>query len=211
MSKLRRIVLIRHGETVGNSKERFHGSSDIPLSDEGRAQMRVVARSLSGEVFDLVVASPLRRSWESAQILAGVAPVRLENGFREIDFGRWEGMTAQEIEAADPSAYQDWRSRREGFEYPSGELRKAFRERVISGLERVRQSGATSALLVVHKGVIRTVVEHLQGEPLEDGTPPLGGCVSLTRAPDGSWFRGRRSSNPVGVVTEKIHGAPAEA
>ena len=51
MSKLRRIVLLRHGETVGNSKERFHGSSDLPLSDEGRAQMRAATRRLAGEVF----------------------------------------------------------------------------------------------------------------------------------------------------------------
>ena len=92
--KLRRIVLLRHGNTVGNSKERYHGSGDVALSDEGRIQMREASRALAREVFDLVVASPLRRSWESAWIVAGGAPVRLEDGFREIHFGRWEGMTA---------------------------------------------------------------------------------------------------------------------
>ena len=47
MSKLRRIVALRHGETTGQSSIRFHGSSDLPLSDEGRAQMREAAKGLS--------------------------------------------------------------------------------------------------------------------------------------------------------------------
>ena len=64
MSQLRRLVLIRHGETVGESSVRFHGSNDVELSAEGRALMREVGRGLRGEVFDLVLASPLRRSWE---------------------------------------------------------------------------------------------------------------------------------------------------
>ena len=104
MSGLRRIVLIRHGETVGNSAERFHGSSDLALSAEGREQMRARGGALATEVFDLVVASTLRRSWEAAQIVSGGAPIRLEHEFREIHFGRWEGLTKSEIEASDPVA-----------------------------------------------------------------------------------------------------------
>jgi broad specificity phosphatase PhoE len=172
----------------------------VALSDEGRAQMRAASRDLAGEVFDLVVASPLRRSWESARILAGRAPVRLDDHFREIDFGRWEGMTAEEIEASDPTAYQDWRSKAPGFDFPSGEARAAFRERVIAGLATLDQSGATSALLVVHKGVIRAIAEHLVGAPLTDGQPELGECVSVTRKPDGSWFQGRRGCDPEGLA-----------
>ena len=76
MSQLCRLVLIRHGETVGDSSVRFHGSNDVELSAEGRALMREVARGLRGEVFDLVLASPLRRSWEAASIVVGGAPVR---------------------------------------------------------------------------------------------------------------------------------------
>jgi broad specificity phosphatase PhoE len=196
MSKLRRIVLVRHGETVGNSHVRFHGSSDLPLSEEGRAQMRAAAYQLRSEVFDLVVASPLRRSWEGAWIVSGAAPVRLEADFREVHFGRWEGLTREEIQAADPVLYADWQAGAEGFEYPSGERRADFRARVNGALERVQACGASSALLVIHKGVIRTIAETLLGTPLADGTPELGGVVGLGRAADGSWFEGRRGSNP---------------
>jgi broad specificity phosphatase PhoE len=196
--KLRRIVLLRHGDTVGNSKARYHGSGDVALSDEGRAQMREASRGLAREVFDLVVASPLRRSWESAWIVAGGAPVRLEDAFREIHFGRWEGMTAEEIEAADPVHYAEWQERRAEFEFPSGEPRGEFRARVLEGLGRLETSGAANALVVAHKGVARTIAEHLLGEALADGDPPLAGAVSLTRRAD-QWFAGRRGSDPEGL------------
>jgi broad specificity phosphatase PhoE len=199
MPQLRRIVLIRHGETVGNSSVRFHGSSDVALSDVGREQMRQAARALRQEVFDLVVASPLRRSWEGAWIVAGGAPVRLEHDFREIHFGRWEGMTAEEIEASDPVLYKDWREKREAFEFPGGEPRGEFRERTVRGLQHLEESGAASALLVAHKGTIRTVAEKLLGAALVDGEPPLGGAVALSRGSDGAWFQGRRGSNPEGL------------
>lgn len=199
MSKLRRIVMVRHGETVGDSSIRFHGSGDVALSDEGRAQMREIRRTLRREVFDLVVASPLRRSWEAARIVTGGVPVRLEPDFREIHFGRWEGMTREEIEEAEPVLARDWQAGAPGFEYPGGELRSDFRKRVLRGLERLHESGASSVLIVAHKGVIRTIAEKLLGAPLADGQPPLGDGVALGRRADGSWFEGRRSSNPAGL------------
>jgi broad specificity phosphatase PhoE len=195
MSNLRRLVLIRHGETVGQSSIRFHGSSDIELSDEGRAQMREVARGLRTEVFDLIVASPLRRSWESARILSGGAPVRLEPDFREVDFGRWEGLTREEIEASDPVLYRDWQQKSPDFQFPGGEARAAFRARVDRGLGRLRDSGAANILVAAHKGLIRVATEALLGAPL-DGDIPLGGAVALTRGANGQWYHGRRGSDP---------------
>jgi len=202
MSKLRRIVLVRHGETVGDSRIRFHGSGDVALSDEGRSQMREAACRLRKEIFDLVVASPLQRSWEAAWIVSGGAPVRLEADLREVHFGRWEGLTKEEIEASDPILYADWQGKVAGFEYPSGELRADFCARVERSLSGIMESGASSALLVVHKGVIRVLAEKLLGEPLADGVPDLGKAIGLSRNADGSWFLGRRSSNPPALDEE---------
>ena len=201
MTTLRRIVMIRHGETVGESSVRFHGSTDVALSEEGRDHMREAGRALRGEVFDLVVASPLRRAWEGARIVSGGAPIRLEAGFREIDFGRWEGLTKEEIEASDPVLSQDWQSRASGFEFPGGEPRADFAERVLAGLTRLESSGAASVLLVAHKGVVRAIAEKLLGSPLERDQPELGGQVGLSCGADGAWSPGRRSSNPDSVET----------
>ena len=199
MSVLRRVVLLRHGETQGDSGSRFHGSNDVALSDEGRRQVREAAHGLRREVFELVVASPLRRSWRSAAIVAGTAPVRLEAGFREVHFGRWEGLSAEEIQAQDPVLYEDWQDGREGFEYPSGERRADFRARVLAAFASIEASGAANVLCVLHKGVIRVIAEHLGGA-LEADQPALGSSVSFSRAAGGAWRAGRRSSNPEALV-----------
>jgi broad specificity phosphatase PhoE len=177
MNRLRRIVLLRHGETVGNSRERFHGNSDVALSDEGAAQVRAASRRLATEVFEVVAASPLRRAWQSAALVASGARVLLVPEFREVDFGRWGGLTAEEIEAQDPVLYRAWREKAPDFEFPGGERRAAFQDRVVKGLAVLERTGAENALVVTHRGVIRAEI------------------VSFTRDGD-RWFLGRRSSNP---------------
>ncbi|MEM7409896.1 MAG: histidine phosphatase family protein [Myxococcota bacterium] len=198
MATLRRIVLLRHGNTVGDSHERFHGSSDVSLSDEGRGQVRAAGLAMATEVFDLVVSSPLSRAWQSASMLAGGQPVRLMPEFREIHFGRWEGLTAQEIQERDPALYQAWQEGAADFGFPNGEPLDAFRTRVLAGLDQLKNSGAANILVVAHKGVIRTIVQQLVGEAPDADAPALGEIVSVTQDGEG-WILGRRSSDPEGV------------
>ena len=195
MSNLRHIVLVRHGETEGNSSTRFHGANDVGLADEGRAQMRRARFALRHEAFDQVFASPLQRSWEAARIVSGGAAVQLLADLREVDFGRWEGLTRQEIEAADPVLYRDWQNDRANFDFPGGEVRAEFRARVERALDGIAASGVASALVVVHKGTIRTIVQKLLGEALPDGEPGLAEIVAASRGFDGKWFRGRHGSD----------------
>ena len=186
---LLRLVMLRHGETVGNSSVRFHGAGDVALSETGRAQMRAAGGALRQSVFDLVVASPLRRSWEAAKIVAGAAPVRLDHGLREIDFGRWEGLTEQEIAVRDPVLHREWRDRARGFEFPGGELRSEFQGRVMQAFGRIEASGAEGALVVGHKGVIRTIALKLLAKPLPDGQPDLARAITLAHDVGGGVWR----------------------
>jgi len=195
MSNLRHVVLVRHGETEGNSSTRFHGANDVPLSKAGRAQMRRARFALRHDAFDRVLASTLHRSWEAARIISGGAPVQLVTGLREIDFGRWEGLTREEIEAADPVLYRDWQSNPATFDFPGGEQRAAFRSRVAEVLDEVVSSGAASVLFAVHKGTVRVVAEKLLGEALPDGEPDLGEIVVVSCGADGKWFSGRHGSD----------------
>jgi broad specificity phosphatase PhoE len=191
MSNLRHVVLVRHGETEGNSSTRFHGANDVPLSDLGRAHMREARFALRHESFDRVYASPLERSWEAARIVAGGAPVQLAAGLREIDFGRWEGLTKEEIQAADPTRFEDWQNDPASYDFPGGEARAAFRARVEGAFDVIASSGAASVVIVAHTGTVRTVAEKLLGEALPDGEPDLGGVVVLSCGSDRKWFRGR--------------------
>ena len=194
MTTLNRIVLVRHGETVGQSSIRYYGATDVALSDRGREQVREAALALPGDAFDLVLTSPLSRAWDSARMLAPNGAVRLLDEFREIDFGRWEGLTADEIRARDPIRYQDWQQGRPGFEYPDGERRADFQARVDLAVEAMGAGGLRSILVVAHKGVSRAIVRKVVGEELAEGLPELGGSVQLTRDVSGRWFVGRHGN-----------------
>jgi broad specificity phosphatase PhoE len=98
------ITLLRHGESVGNAENRLQGHSDFPLSEKGRAQAQVLAArwKLEGMIFDFVIASPLSRALETAQIIVtdlGLGDVETDPLWLERDMGRRSGMTMSEIRA----------------------------------------------------------------------------------------------------------------
>jgi broad specificity phosphatase PhoE len=196
MDRLSRLVLVRHGETVGQSSIRYYGATDVPLSELGRAQARASAERIAGETIEAVWASTLSRSWEAARIIAPGRPVQLEGDFREIHFGRWEGLTAEEIEAMDPDLHAQWRSEGWDFDFPEGEPRSHFRMRIERGLGRLRATGASSVLVVAHKGVVRTLLELVAGQTLAPHLPDLGGVVHAYRSASGEWSTGRVASDP---------------
>ncbi|HVN87353.1 MAG TPA: histidine phosphatase family protein [Candidatus Binatia bacterium] len=159
-----RLVLVRHGETAGQSSIRYYGATDVPLSAVGRAQMERAAAAVDHLPIDTVYASALMRSREGARIVARREPIVL-GGFNEIDFGDWEGLTESEIRARDPRLHAQWRAGPADFHYPGGESTATFRTRVAATLwtvvERAQQDGDQCLLMVLHKGVIRTILAAL--------------------------------------------------
>ncbi len=159
------LILVRHGETVGNSALRLYGSSDVELSDLGRSQMRHVRATLAGLVVDGMWVSPLARSAESGEIVLSSGwplPQSIED-FREIDFGDWEGLTAEEVTDRDGDAYDLWKSGIEDWRFPGGDSRKGFADRVRSSAERLFRDADGLHVAVLHKGVVKTIIGVLTG------------------------------------------------
>jgi broad specificity phosphatase PhoE len=189
----RRLWLVRHGETEGQSSIRFHGRNDVRLSEEGRAQIRALAPWLAGVEFERIVHSPLQRAAESAAILAGLCAQPLDRlaadeRLREISFGDCEGLTEPEIQAAYPGFLRDYKLGRTDV-FPGGERRADFAARVADWThEFVAQPWHTDVLVVAHRGTLRQVLRALFGLPngFED---PFGvelASVSIARQA-GSW------------------------
>ena len=175
---VRRLWLVRHGETEGQSSIRFHGRNDVRLSDQGRAQIRALAPLLQHVAFARIVHSPLQRAAESAAILAAVcgveqAPRHVEERLREISFGACEGMTEAEIERAFPGFLASHRAGHvDGF--PDGEPRSTFAARVAAAmLELAREPWHGDVLVVSHRGTVRQALRALLRVPV--GAPDTFG------------------------------------
>lgn len=164
------IVLVRHARTDWSRERRLQGWQDVPLSDEGRTQAGAVARALADRGLDAVYSSPLRRAMETASAIAAPhgLPVHPHAGFREMGFGRWEGLTTAEIEARDPAHYRIWTEEPQRFTAPDGERLEDVRQRVVEGLQdlRARHEGQT-LVLVAHAVPSRILILEALGLGLD--------------------------------------------
>ena len=98
------LVVVRHGRTAWNADGRFQGATDVPLDDVGRAQARAVAALLAHDRFARAVSSPLSRARETAELVLGTRGPALDvdERWREMAFGAWEGLTWPQIVARYP-------------------------------------------------------------------------------------------------------------
>jgi ribonuclease H / adenosylcobalamin/alpha-ribazole phosphatase len=98
--------LLRHGQTEHTPERRYSGRNDLPLSRTGRAEAEAAAERAKALGVDVVIASPLRRTRETAEIVAGALglPVVLDEDLVELDFGDLEGLTFDEARAKHPLA-----------------------------------------------------------------------------------------------------------
>ncbi len=159
-----RISFVRHGETAGQSSIRYHGINDVPLNETGAEQMLRAARALSHLRFDRVFSSGLARTRAAAEIIAQSVEVEPLAELNEINFGRWEGLTKEEIAALDPELYDEWRARPDRFAFPEGDDRIGFDRRIADGLSRVLEAEPPGEwLMVLHRGVIAAALDHLLG------------------------------------------------
>ncbi len=166
MSSYKRLILVRHGETVSNRDRLMTGRIDTPLTAKGRKQARRAASRIAcdfGKV-DRIYASPLTRTMETARPLSrktGVRPVR-EPLLIETNFGAWEGKKKEEL-----SLDEGWKTyTADPFHYtfPEGESPQDVRSRALSFLSELRSSdGWESAVVFSHYTPVAFIVLEILG------------------------------------------------
>jgi len=198
------LVLLRHGVTPHTSGKRFSGglAGDNPgLSDEGREQVRAAAAWLTElkDRIDVVVCSPVRRTRESAEIVAAELglPLEEEPGFAEMEFGAWDGLTFLEVAEQHKESFEAWLGDLDAAP-PGGESFRTVEARVMAGLDRVLEEHAGRTVVVVsHVTPIKTLVASTLEAPLDavfrmELSPASVTVISFypdPAAPDGSGFR----------------------
>jgi len=155
------IYLLRHGEIELAERRRFVGHLDVPLSSRGEAQCEGQALRLRAAGLAAVFTSDLARARRSGEIIAaphGLAPRALP-ALREMDMGRWEGLTAAELDAREPEAFKDWMTRVGEYPFPGGEDVGGLVARAWPAFDTIATDHAGQAVAVVaHAGPNRAIL-----------------------------------------------------
>lgn len=151
-----KIVLLRHGYSMGNKNKTLSGWQDVVLTEEGIEDLKVLQKSYAYPATDLYCSSDLSRAIETARILFPGKEIQKLTTFREIHFGVLEGSGFDCINHDD--FFDNWLA---GGEVEEGENYQVFCQRVLGGLaslgERLEKCEQESATLVCHSGVIRVI------------------------------------------------------
>ncbi|GIH79442.1 histidine phosphatase family protein [Planobispora longispora] len=166
----RRVLCLRHGQTLWNVERRFQGHTDIPLDETGLAQAARAASMLATLRPELIVSSNLQRAAGTAQALARLTglDVAVDEDLRERGGGEWEGLTREEIASGWPREFAAW-------EAPGGEDVGDVAKRVSAAVRRWAEQVGPDGLLVVvsHGAAIRLGIAMLMGLP-QQHWPALG-------------------------------------
>lgn len=170
MRDLTRLCIVRHGETDWNAEKRIQGHLDIPLNAAGLSQSQATADGLSELTFRAVYSSDLRRSWQTAEIVAsrlGI-PLHAQPGLRERHSGVLEGMTIEELAQTHPAAHARYLDRDPDYTFGTGESMRVFSARVVGSVESLIASHlGGSLLLVTHGGVLDVIFRRATGRSLD--------------------------------------------
>ena len=156
-----RIFLVRHGATEWSVSRRHTGRTDLPLTDQGREEVKRLAVRLARERFALVLVSPLTRALETARLTGFGEVAQVEPDLVEWDYGDYDGRTAAEIREERPG-WTPWDGG-----YPGGETLEDLAARADRVVNRVRDVEGDVALFA-HGHILRVITARwLEQPPVE--------------------------------------------
>jgi broad specificity phosphatase PhoE len=168
MEKTTAIILMRHGQTDWNKAHKVMGWQDIPLNDQGRAQVRQQADFLKPGGVDRIIASPLSRTAESAKIVAETLGLTFETDDRlkEFNLGRWVGLTRTEL--FNDEHYLRYRQDPLAEKFPTDEGIQDVLYRAVNCINELRGQDAKRILCVTHSGIIKLLIAYYMGSDIRN-------------------------------------------
>jgi broad specificity phosphatase PhoE len=150
-----------------NVENRYRGRREVPLDNQGWADARSAAERLAGAEPAAVYTGPLRRTLDTAYVIAkraGAVPVYPLPGLVNLDYGAWEGLTAQEAMERDPRAFRLYCEAPELAVCPGGEGLLDAADRILIAIEAIaRQHPGQSVAAVTHAAIVRLAVAKITG------------------------------------------------
>lgn len=160
------VYFVRHGQTGWNIENKLQGLADIDVNEEGERQARATRDELAHQTFAAIIASPLKRAFRTAEIIAEAhpsTPLVVEPALYERDFGEYEGRVN------DGNYFNLWNYGRDGSLISQGETTVQLYERISGFLARIKgEYEGEDVLLVAHGGVGVIIEAYYRGLP-KDG------------------------------------------
>jgi len=188
-----KMYIIRHAQAEGAEQGRYIGHTDVPLSEEGRAQLSQMHDDYSYPDVEAVFSSPLKRCTETANALfPGKTPIIIE-GLAECNFGEFENKNAEELRNNEDFA--EWLAGKKA--PPFGESSAEFGKRVCSSFEKIvdgmMKSGVFETAMVTHAGVMSVILSAfgLPEAPVYEWTAP-NCCGFALRLDTSLWMRNKK-------------------
>lgn len=185
-----RMVLVQHGTATFGGQNRYRGRRDVPLDAQGYQDALDAARRLSSVGLAAVYSGPLRRTMTTAQIIADEArlpDLRVLHGLNNVDYGAWEGLTAEEASMYSPEAFELYRTAPERAVCPEGERLADARARIADAIALIGERHAGEVVAAVtHAVMIRLLVAGLTDVTGERWRTPVGrGSLTTVTVQDG--------------------------
>jgi len=190
-----RIYLIRHAATNFAAEDRFAGASNVQLSEAGRNQASHLSERLAKQPPVAIYCSPMDRTIETATIIGApnhIKPIP-KDGLREINHGRWEGLSRAEVKAKYPQEIEAWDADPFGFAPEGGETGLSVMARAIPAMREIVEAHPDQTVFVVsHKATNRIIIGYYLGLELKgfrDRIDQQPACLNIMDFKDSSRAR----------------------
>lgn len=165
-----KIYLVRHGQTDANVERRFAGFTDVPLNQVGIEQAERIAKILKDAPIEYIVSSDLVRARKTAEIINQYhgLNINIDRQLREVNFGKFEGLTFEEMRTQKPEFEKQLRSEGHLFQYPEGESLSEAYQRINTTFSRILSLEYNHILIVAHSGTIKSIITKVLSDDLEN-------------------------------------------
>jgi len=165
---MRKIYFVRHGQTDANVKKQYCGQTDVDLNRKGLKDAVSIAKVLKSASIDAIISSDMKRTIKTAELINQYHQLKIElmPEFREINFGRFENLTFEEIGRKYPEEKEKMIQEKINYNFLEGESLTQLHLRVTKAFNKLLEEKTDENLLIVsHGGVIRMILtEILSGD-----------------------------------------------
>ena len=178
------LILIRHGETLWNTQLRMQGSLDSDLTPKGESQIKALGEWMKEVPFDYLYCSDTPRAHKTAEAIRKFTGHNLnfDKRLREKNLGVFEGLTSEEARERYPETFQQFKTAGASYVIDQGESTQQLLERSLDAIEEIRDRHPQKvAVVVTHGGVVRVLMKHVLGIPLDAPTQFLIGNTGIFR------------------------------